>query len=86
MTEEAQRTCLRLKPGARQQKDSTTPPLQGQRVPKNKQWKSAGEKQEHRESCGTVQTHREAKTESRGENLREKPLIPAEAQNNTREF
>lgn len=76
----------KTKPGAGQQENSTTPPLQGQRAPKNKQWKSAGEKQEHRESCGTVQTHREAKTESRGGNLREKPLTPAKAQNNTREF
>ena len=76
----------KTKPGTRKQKNSTTPPLQRQRVPKNKQWKSAGEKQEHRESRGTVQTHREAKTESRGENLREKPRTPEKAQNNTREF
>ena len=48
----------KTKPGARKQKNSTTPPLQRQRVPKNKQWKSAGEKQEHRESR-TVQTHRQ---------------------------
>lgn len=57
----------KTKLGAGQQKNSTTAPLQGQQVPKNKQWGSAGEKQEHRESCDAVQIHREAKPESRGE-------------------
>lgn len=76
----------KTKPGAGQQKNSTTAPLQGQQVPRNKQWESAGEKQAHRESCGAVQTHRDAKPESRGENVRGKPLTPAEAQNNTREY